>query len=128
MGLLAILPAESDRFRMDACSQIARLAPVKARAPLVDLLESEDPAIRLRAIRALGELKSAATRKPLKELMEETDSVIVETTQQALSKIGLAAWARHGAVIALGNIGSPNAVKTLKQLVQLFRLELFTQH
>jgi HEAT repeat protein len=74
--------------------------------------------LRLRAVRALGEMKSAAAIKPLRELMREEDREMAEATQEALSKIGLAAWARYGAVAALGSIGSPRALPALIEALE----------
>lgn len=85
--------------------------------PLEPLLrEAEEQAntrLRLRAIRALGEIKSAAAIRPLRRIMKELDPDLTKTTQEALSKIGLAAWGRCAAVVTLGNIGSPKAVPAL---------------
>jgi HEAT repeat protein len=88
-----------------------------SRVPIDDLLDDAlgqaNKRLRLRAIRALGELKNAAAIKPMRGLMQDPDSDIVDTVQLSMSKIGLAAWARYGAVIALGNIGHPKATSAL---------------
>ncbi len=94
------------------------ISMVKVSMMPVDFLvkevkEERNKRLRLRAIRALGEVKNAAAIKPLREVVKEPDEVLRQTTQEALSKIGLAAWARHGAVVALGNIGHYKAVPAL---------------
>jgi len=80
--------------------------------------EQKNKRLRLRAVRALGEIKNAAAIRPLRALMQESDRDIEVTTQAALSKIGCAAWARYGAVIALGNIGHAKAVPALVRALE----------
>ena len=94
------------------------MSMVETSAIPLDLLlkeveEQKNKRLRLRAIRALGEIKDAAAIKPLRRISRERLPDVTETTQIALSKIGLAAWGRYGAVIALGNIGSRKALPAL---------------
>jgi HEAT repeat protein len=98
---------------VDNLVEMVHVSQVPLDALLQDALEQDSKRLRLRAIRALGELKNAAAIRPMRTLMEDRDRDIVETVQEALSKIGLAAWARYGAAIALGNIGHPRAVPAL---------------
>jgi HEAT repeat protein len=97
---------------------MVRTSQVPIDSLIREALEQTNKRLRLRAVRALGELKNAAAIKPLRRVMRESDPDIVVTTQEALSKIGLAAWARYGAVIALGNVGHPKAVPTLVRALQ----------
>ncbi len=100
-------------------SVVADLIPLTevSQVPIDDLLgealENPTTRLQLRAVRALGEIKNAAAIRPLRLLMRHPDPTVVQTTQEALSKIGLAAWARYGAVIALGNVGSSAAIPAL---------------
>jgi HEAT repeat protein len=80
---------------------------------LREVEEQKNKRLRLRAIRALGEIKDAAAIKPLRKISKDRLPDIADTTQAALSKIGLAAWGRYGAVVALGNIGSRKALPAL---------------
>jgi len=82
-------------------------------ALLREAREQPNKRLRLRAVRSLGELKHPGAIKPLKKLMDDPDRDIVYAVQEAMSKIALAAWARNGAVIALGNIGNHKAVPAL---------------
>ena len=78
-----------------------------------EIREQSTKRLRLRAIRALGEIKNARAIRTLRRLLAEHDPDISAATQEALSKIGLAAWARHGAVIALGHIANSRALPAL---------------
>ncbi len=98
---------------VDDLIDMVHVSPVPLEPLLRDALEQSNKRLRLRAIRALGELKNAAAVKPIRALMKDPDRDIIETTQASMSKIGLAAWARYGAVIALGNIGGPKTVPAL---------------
>jgi HEAT repeat protein len=92
---------------------MTRVSEVPIEALVKEALEQDNKRLRLRALRALGEIKNAAAIKPLRPLMQDTDRDLRETTQEALSKIGLAAWARYGAVRVLGNIGHAKAAPVL---------------
>jgi hypothetical protein len=52
-AVLAAMPEEDDRFRMDACRVLSAHAPRRAIPWLIDLLESKDGPIRKRAIATL---------------------------------------------------------------------------
>jgi HEAT repeat protein len=98
---------------VDDLAGMVQVSQVPVDALLQEALEQKSKRLRLRAVRAIGELKNASVLKALKKLMNDPDPDLVSTTQEALSRIGLAAWARHGAVIALGRIGSRKALPTL---------------
>jgi len=98
---------------IDELVEILHVSDASVDALIREVEETQSKRLRLRAIRALGELKHAAALPLLRKLMEEPDRNIVETAQEARSKIGMAAWARHGAVIVLGNIRDARAVPAL---------------
>lgn len=103
-------------FGEDVVDDLVEMVQV-SEVPIGDLVREAtgDKALRLRlrAVRALGEIKNAAAVRPLRTLMREDSRELVATTQIALSKIGLAAWARYGAVITLGNIAHPKSVPAM---------------
>jgi HEAT repeat protein len=100
---------------VDELLSMVESSEVPIAALLDEALSQQNKRLRLRAVRALGEIKSAAAIKPLHALMQGSDIDVAETTQEALSQIGSAAWSRHGAAIALGNIGNRAAVPALIQ-------------
>lgn len=98
---------------VDDLVAMVQVSNVQVDDLLNEVSHEKNKRLRLRAIRALGELKDARAIRPLREVMKEDDEEYHNTTQEALSKIGLAAWSRCGAVNALGNIESPAAVSAL---------------
>jgi HEAT repeat protein len=61
--------------------------------------------VRIRAIRALGELGNHYAVEPLKHLAADEDILIAKPAQEALQKLGCAAWGRTCASEALGRLG-----------------------
>jgi len=98
---------------VEALLPMVEVSEVPIEAILRAAAEEKTKRLRLRAIRALGEIKNAAAIRPLRQIMREDDMDIRRATQEALSKIGLAAWARYGAVMALGNIANCRAIPAL---------------
>ena len=108
----AALSAYGDSIVDDLIAMVEN-SEVPIESLLRELHEQQNKRLRLRAVRALGEIKNAAAIKPLRKLMQERDREVIGATQEALSKIGLAAWGRYGAVIVLGATGSRRAVPAL---------------
>jgi len=112
---------------VDELIPMVQVNEVPLDALVREALEQGNTRLQLRAVRSLGEIKNAAAIKPLRTLMTDPNPFVQETTQEALSKIGLAAWARYGAVIALGNIGHgkamPALIKALKDHSEFVRCE-----
>jgi HEAT repeat protein len=109
---ITALSAYGDQVADDLMSMV-QTSSVPIDSLIREVREQPTKRLRLRAVRALGELKNARAIKPLRRLLNEYDTELSATTQDALSKIGQAAWARHGAVIALGNIASSRALAAL---------------
>lgn len=61
--------------------------------------------VRIRAIRALGELGNHYSVEPLKQLAADEDILVAKPAQEALQKLGCAAWGRACAAEALGSLG-----------------------
>jgi HEAT repeat protein len=112
---------------VDDLVPMVQVSEVPLDALVQEALQQQNKRLKLRAVRALGAIKHAAAIKPLRTLMKGADRAVLETTQEALSSIGLAAWARYGAVIALGNIGHckalPALIHALRDHSEYVRLE-----
>ncbi len=112
---------------VDDLVPMVQVSEVPLDALIQEALHQNNKRLKLRAVRALGELKHAAAIRPLRTLMNSSDRVLQETTQDALSRIGLAAWARYGAVVTLGNVGHcravPALIRALKDHAEYVRLE-----
>jgi HEAT repeat protein len=66
--------------------------------------------VRIRAIRALGELGNHYAVEPLKQLAADQDILVAKPAQEALQKLGCAAWGRACAADALGRLGEHEEV------------------
>lgn len=98
---------------VDDLMSMVQTSSVPIDSLIREIRQQSTKRLRLRAIRALGEIKNARATRPLRRLLGERDPEISATTQKALSQIGCAAWARHGAVIALGYIADARAVPAI---------------
>jgi len=83
--------------------------------PLLKTAESdEDVNNQIRAIRALGDLEDHRAANLMKKLITTTPPHIATVAEEALVKIGCAAWGRSGALIVIGNVGDSSVVEDLK--------------
>ncbi len=94
---------------------------------LATAADGTNPAAQVRAINALGSLEEHRAVPLLKHLVVGDNPEVAEAAQEALSKIGCAAWGRCGAVILLGEVGDPSLIpemqKSLKDDSANVRLE-----
>ena len=119
--------------RMDAVKALSSFGPqvVPHLLPKLTFNESDISALlkqareangnianRLRAIKALGDLEDHRAISLLKELVTVSDHEVASAAEQALVKVGCAAWGRCGALEVLGRVGDesivPQVVHSLK--------------
>ncbi len=79
---------------------------------------SEDVQTRLRAVRALGDLEDHRAVNLLKSLLSVPEQELGLEAQEALTKIGCAAWQRCGAMGVLGRIGDGRVVPKILSLLR----------
>ena len=65
---------------------------------------------KLRTIKALGDLEDYRATVILKSMLKDQNSDVVFAAQEALVKIGCAAWGRCGALQIFGNIGDRSVI------------------
>jgi HEAT repeat protein len=84
----------------------------------MDALPSGDRPARIRAIRALGALEDHRAVETLKRAAGHADIETADAAEQALFRIGTAAWGRCSALICLREIGSPSALAPILEALQ----------
>ncbi|MDZ7294912.1 MAG: HEAT repeat domain-containing protein [candidate division KSB1 bacterium] len=89
--------------------------------------DGTNPTAQVRAINALGSLEEHRAVPLLKQLVAGDNQEVAEAAQEALVKIGCAAWGRCGALTLLGEVGDssliPHMEKSLKDDSANVRLE-----
>ncbi len=88
------------------------------RPLLKDVRSSGDRQARIRAIRALGALEDHRAVDALKQAAVQGDAEAAEAAEQALFRIGTAAWGRCSALICLREIGSRSALKPILEALR----------
>jgi len=68
---------------------------------------------RIRAIKALGDLEDHRAIELLKELVTVSDHLVAAAAEDALVKVGCAAWGRCGALMVIGKVGDESIVPQL---------------
>ncbi|MBC7187836.1 MAG: HEAT repeat domain-containing protein, partial [Calditrichaeota bacterium] len=94
---------------------------------LASAADTDNPTVQVRAINALGSLEEHRAVPLLKRLVAGENQEVAEAAQEALAKIGCAAWGRCGALALLGEMGDRSLVpvveKSLKDDSTNVRLE-----
>ena len=75
-----------------------------------EVTSSTDAETRIRAVNALGVLEDHRAVEDLKRLLSDSDLRLATAAQEALGRIGCAAWGRGGAARVLGHIGDRRAI------------------
>ncbi len=70
-----------------------------------EVTSSSDVQTRVRAAKALGDLEDHRAVEALKAQLSDPNREVALAAQEALEKIGCAAWARRGAATVLGRVG-----------------------
>jgi len=80
--------------------------------------EVGDGALRIRALKALGELEDARALPVLKQLIGNADPDISGAAQEALVRVGCAAWGRCGALTILGKTADATVIDYITPLLK----------
>ncbi len=80
--------------------------------------EKNNTTTRVRAIKALGDLEDAASLTLLKKLVNDTDVDVAAAAQEALVRVGCAAWGRCGALTILGKVGDQSVIPHIVPLLK----------
>ncbi len=72
--------------------------------PLLSSAQQNGSADRIRAIKALGDLEDHRAADLVKDLLLDENAEISQVAQEALVRIGCAAWGRCGALMVIGNV------------------------
>ena len=88
------------------------------RPLLKDVRSSADRKARIRAIRALGALEDHRAVDSLKQAATQADAETAEAAEQALFRIGTAAWGRCSALVCLREIGSRSALSSVLEALR----------
>ncbi|MBN2357307.1 HEAT repeat domain-containing protein [candidate division KSB1 bacterium] len=80
--------------------------------------EADGVSIRVRAIKALGDLEDAAALGTLKMLVNDVSIDVALAAQEALVRVGCAAWGRCGALMILGKVGDEKVIPRIVPLLK----------
>ena len=84
---------------------------------LREVTAARDLRARVRAVRALGDLEDHRAVPLLTSILSDTERDLAIAAQEALEKIGRAAWGRRGATTVLGLIGNPSVTPEVHALL-----------
>ncbi len=82
-------------------------------SPLLNAARQNGFAARIRAIKALGDLEDHRAGDLVKELLLDEKAEISQVAQEALVRIGCAAWGRCGALMVIGNVADSSIAPKL---------------
>lgn len=106
MGLVDAVPAlalqadhADERVRKAVAQALSRIGTVATVEPLRKLLQDSSPAVRMQAVAHLGGRRARGMAFPIGELLRKEDNPDVQ----------------HEALLALGRIGSPDAIALLRE-------------
>jgi len=85
---------------------------------LSEVQSAADLHTRMRAARALGDLEDHRAVPVLTSLLSDDERELALAAQEALGKIGCAAWSRRGAATVLGRVGDPSMVSQVLELLE----------
>ncbi|MCR4439679.1 MAG: HEAT repeat domain-containing protein [bacterium] len=82
---------------------------------LASVADADNPTVQVRAINALGSLEEHRAVPLLKRLVAGENQEVAEAAQEALVKIGCAAWGRCGALALLGEVGDRSLLPVVER-------------
>ncbi|MGQ9854271.1 MAG: HEAT repeat domain-containing protein [Candidatus Oleimicrobiaceae bacterium] len=85
---------------------------------MTNAADAGNPSVQVRAINALGSLEDHRAVPLLKKLVVGDNQEVAEAAQEALVKIGCAAWGRCGALMLLGEVGDRTLVPVVEKALK----------